>query len=364
MTVSESELTRRLAEIEDPLNDGDVVSMGLVDDVTVYDDTAAIDLAFNTPYAPAEMTLGNEIRDAVAEFDLEPDLSASVGEDQGFVEDVLPTVKNVVAVASGKGGVGKTTVATNLAAGLDALGARVGILDADVHGPNVPTLLPTDEEPGMAPNGDIQPPDSDGVTVMSTEYLMPSEGDEPAVLRGPMVNSVMMKFINEVQWGHLDYLIVDLPPGTGDASINLLQTLPVSGAVIVTTPQEMAVDDARKGLRLFEQHDTPILGVVENMSYVQCPSCDDDHDVFGADGASEICEAYDVELLAELPAHPAFDSDRTDGPAVRDEDNAMRESLLDLTERVADRVGAENRRRVAEHASTDDGVPVEPAVER
>ena len=365
MTLTESELTARLAEIEDPQNGEDIVSMDLVNDVRIHDGTAQVSLAFNAPFAPTEMDLGNEIRDVVAEAGLEPDLQAAVGEEHGFVEDVLPGVKNVVAVASGKGGVGKTTVAANLAAGLNDMGARVGLLDADVHGPNAPTLLPTDEEPGMASNGDILPPESDGVKVMSSEYLMPDEGDEPAVLRGPMVNNVMMKFINEVQWGYRDYLVVDLPPGTGDASINLLQTLPIAGAVIVTTPQEMAVADARKGLKLFEEHDAPILGVVENMSRFQCPSCDDEHDVFGAGGAEEICEAYDVPLLAQLPVHPAFDSDRTEGPAIGDEDNPMREDLLDLTEAVADRVGELNRRRVAEAEGTGaQDVPTESAVER
>ncbi|USZ68707.1 Mrp/NBP35 family ATP-binding protein [Halorussus salilacus] len=145
-----------------------------------------------------------------------------------------------------------------------------------------------------------------------------ADGDDPAVLRGPMVNNVMMKFIEGVQWGAIDYLIVDLPPGTGDASLNLLQTLPLAG-VIVTTPQEMAVDDARKGLRLFDRHDAPVLGVVENMSAFRCPDCEDDHAVFGSGGATAICEDYDVPLLAELPVHPDFDSAEREGPAVGDD---------------------------------------------
>jgi len=365
MTVTESELTTRLTDVEDPLVGADVVSMGLVTDVTVVEGTAEITLAFNAPFAPAEIEIGNAIRDVVTDLGLEPDLSASVGAEQGFETDVLPGVKNVIAVASGKGGVGKTTVAANLAAGLDELGARVGLLDADVHGPNAPSILPTEDQPGTTPRGDIVPPASDGVRIMSTDYLLPDEGDEPAVLRGPMVTNVMMKFVDEVQWGHLDYLVVDLPPGTGDASLNLLQTLPVAGVVIVTTPQEMAVADARKGLRLFEKHDAPILGVVENMSSFQCPSCDDEHALFGSGGAAAVCESYDVPLLGDLPAHPAFDSERSAGPAVRDEANAMRESLLDLTETVADRVGEVNRRRVADHADeAGDGVPAASAVER
>lgn|GEM_PF-5740413 len=201
-----------------------------------------------------------------------------------------------------------------------------------------------------------------GVRVMSMDMLT-KQSDDPAILRGLMVNQVMMNFIEDVEWGRLDFLLVDLPPGTGDASLNLLQTLPVTGVVIVTTPQEMAVADARRGLRLFEKHDTPILGLVENMSGFVCPSCDDHHDVFGSGTAQTICEDYDVDLLSRLPVHPGFDSERVDGPAIRDEQNAMRDDLQALTERVADRIGEVNRRQVATYVPAQDAetVPSEPA---
>jgi ATP-binding protein involved in chromosome partitioning len=352
MTLTASDLEARLKDVQDPDNGDDVVSMGLVNDVTVSEDTARISLAFNAPYSPAEIDIGNEIRDVVEDAGLDPDLRASVGEQHGFDEDVLPGVKNVVAVASGKGGVGKTTVAANLAAGLNDRGARVGILDADVHGPNVPRLLPTENEPGMTPNEEIVPPASDGVRVMSTDHMMP-DGDDPAILRGPMVNNVMMKFIEEVEWGRLDYLVVDLPPGTGDASLNLLQTLPLAGVVVVTTPQEMAVADARKGLKLFEKHDTPVLGVVENMATFECPNCEDRHRVFGEGGGAEIRADYDVPVLAELPVHPDFDSEEIDGPTIREEDSAVREDLFAFVDATADRIGEVNRRTVAEHAGLD-----------
>ena len=358
MTATEPDLYDRLATVEDPLNDDDIVSMRLVNDVTVRDGTATISLAFNAPYAPAEMEMGNEIRDVVEEAGLEPDLRAHAGEEQGFDEEILPGVRNVVAVASGKGGVGKTTVAANLAAGLHDRGARVGILDADVHGPNVPRVLPTEGEPGVTPDGDIVPPRSEGVMVMSTDHMMPDD-DQPAVLRGPMVNNVMMKFVNEVEWGRLDYLVVDLPPGTGDASLNLLQTLPVAGVVIVTTPQEMAVADARKGLRLFEDHDAPVLGVVENMSAYRCPHCEDTHEVFGDVGAADIASDYDVPVVSELPVHPDFDSE-TGKPVARDEDSDVRDDILAMVDIVADRIGEVNRRRVADHVGTagaDEEVP-------
>jgi ATP-binding protein involved in chromosome partitioning len=345
-TATESDLLDRLATVQDPKNDDDIVSMGLVNDVTVDGDTAEVSLAFNAPYAPAEIEIGNAVRDAVSDAGFDPELRAQFGDEHGFDADVLPGVRNVIAVASGKGGVGKTTVAANLAAGLKERGARVGILDADVHGPNVPRLLPTENEPGMLPEGDIVPPRSEGVMVMSTEHLLP-DGDDPAVLRGPMVNNVMMKFINDVEWGQLDYLIVDLPPGTGDASLNLLQTLPIAGVVVVTTPQEMAVADARKGLRLFADHDAPVLGVVENMSAFRCPECDDTHRVFGEGGADEIRADYDVPVVGTLPVHPDFDTETADGPTVRDDDSAVQADLEAMVEGVADRVGEVNRRQVA-----------------
>ncbi|WP_434522541.1 P-loop NTPase [Halorubrum sp. AS12] len=347
MTLTEAELTDRLAAVEDPLNDDDIVAMGLVDDVTISDGTAEVSLAFNAPHAPAEMEIGDAVREVIEAAGLDPELRAEFREEHGHETDALPGVRNVIAVASGKGGVGKTTVAANLAAGLRERGARVGILDADVHGPNVPRLLPTENEPGVTPNEEIVPPASDGVRVMSTDHLMP-DGDQPAVLRGPMVNNVMMKFVNEVEWGQLDYLVVDLPPGTGDASLNLLQSLPVAGVVIVTTPQEMAVADARKGLRLFDEHDAPVLGVVENMSAFRCPECGDTHAVFGEGGGDEIRDDYGVPVLSRLPVHPDFDSAGSDGPSVRDPDSPVREDLFEMVDSVADRVGEANRKRVAE----------------
>ncbi|WP_049925055.1 Mrp/NBP35 family ATP-binding protein [Halopiger goleimassiliensis] len=351
MSITEHELKIRLEEIEDPDIGEDIVSLGLVNDVTIEDETARISLALNAPYAPSEMELGNEIRDLCDEVGLEADLRAHVGEEHGFDDTVLPRVRNVIAVSSGKGGVGKTTVAANLAAGLEKRGAMVGILDADIHGPNVPRILPVEGEPGVMPNEDIVPPRSDGVRVISMGF-MTEEEDDPAILRGPMVNKFMMKFLEGVEWGRLDYLIVDLPPGTGDATLNLLQSMPVTGSVVVTTPQEMALDDTRKGIQMFNKHDTPVLGVVENMSSFVCPSCGDQHGLFGTEGADAIVENYDVPLLGRIPIHPDFGADDTAGPLVKDDDSPVQEYVEDVVGEVADRIGETNRRIVAEH--TDD----------
>lgn len=353
MDVSPSELKEKLGEVEDPRIGDDIVSLGLINDITIEDGTAKISLAFNSPYAPGEMEIGNEIREIVEEAGLEPELHAEVTAEQGFDQEIFPNIRNVIAVASGKGGVGKTTVAANLAAGLDQLGARVGLLDADIHGPNVPRILPVEDEPQVTQDERLLPPESDGVKVMSMDFLIKNQ-DDPAILRGPMVNNIMTHFLEEVEWGSLDYLVVDLPPGTGDASLDLLQSLPVAGAVIVTTPQQMSLDDARKGLRLFGEHDAPVLGIVENMSSFYCPSCGDTHEPFGSEGAQEIVEDYDIELLGKLPIHEDYGADGTTMPVVKDSESSVNEPTVELVDEIADRLGEVNRLRAAGRFETFD----------
>jgi len=219
----------------------------------------------------------------------------------------------------------------------------------------VPRIMPTDQEPTVTPDEErLIPAESDGVKTMSMGFLIKNE-DDPAILRGPMVNNVMTHFLENVEWGNLDYLVVDLPPGTGDASLDLLQSLPVTGVAIVTTPQQMAVDDARKGLRMFEKHEAPILGIVENMSEFHCENCGDTHDPFGDRGAEVISEDYDVEILGKLPIHSDFGADGTNRTVVKDEDSAVNEPTVDLIERIADRIGETNRRKVAGKLESVDG---------
>lgn len=361
MSITEHELESELQDVTDPLNDEDIVSLGLINEITIDDDRARISLAFNTPYSPVEMDIGSEIKAIVSEHGLEPDLRADVSEGMGFDEEVLPRVRNVIAVSSAKGGVGKTTIAANIAAGLNDLGGKVGLLDADIHGPNVPRILPVDADPGLTPDETLIPPNSNGVRIMSMGMLL-EDDDDPAILRGPMVNKFMMQFVEGVEWGYLDYLIVDLPPGTGDASLNLLQSLPVRGVVIVSTPQDMALDDTRKGIQMFRKHNTPVIGVVENMSTFICPSCEDEHQLFGTDGVNSIIDDYDVPLLQQVPLHPDFGADGSGGAVVSNEDSEVEPVMTDLVERVADRIGEINRRSVAEHV-TDDDSSVSPEVD-
>jgi len=210
-------------------------------------------------------------------------------------------VKNLIAVGSGKGGVGKTTVAVNLAIAFARLGHKTGLLDADVYGPNVPLMMGTNQTP-QAIGERIQPLLNYGVKLMSMGFLSP--GDKPLVWRGPMLHSVIQQFLRGVDWGDLDYLVIDLPPGTGDVQLSLIQTAPVTGAVVVTTPSDVALEDARKAVRMFEQVKVPILGIVENMSYLQCPHCDERIDVFSTGGGRRTAVDMGVNFLGALPLDP------------------------------------------------------------
>src|SRR3984893_4017295 len=210
-------------------------------------------------------------------------------------------VKSLVAVGSGKGGVGKTTVSVNLAVGLASLGYKVGLLDADVYGPNVPLMMGINKTP-MAFGDRIQPLEQFGVKLMSMGFLSP--GDKPLVWRGPMLHSVIQQFLRGVDWGELDYLVIDLPPGTGDVQLSLIQTAPVTGAIVVTTPSDVSLEDARKAIHMFHQVKVPILGIVENMSYLICPHCNERIDVFSHGGGRRTAEEMHVHFLAELPLDP------------------------------------------------------------
>ncbi len=220
---------------------------------------------------------------------------------QGQPKLPIPGVKNLIAIGSGKGGVGKTTVSVNLAVALAHLGYKTGLLDADVYGPNVPLMMGTNATP-TGKGERIQPLENYGVALMSMGFLNP--GDKPLVWRGPMLHSVIQQFLRGVDWGDLDYLIIDLPPGTGDVQLSLIQTAPVTGAIVVTTPSEVSLDDARKAVLMFQQVKVPVLGMVENMSYLQCPHCEERIDVFSNGGGQRTAEAMKINFLGALPLDP------------------------------------------------------------
>ncbi len=252
----------------------------------------------------------------------------------------IPGVKNLVAVASGKGGVGKTTVAVNLSIALNQSGAAVGLLDADVYGPNVPLMLGTNEQPRAIDERRILPVEAYGLKVISMGLLNP--GDRPMIWRGPMLHSVIQQFLRSVQWGELDYLIVDLPPGTGDVQLTLIQTVPLTGAIVVTTPSAVALADVRKAIEMFRQVNVEVLGVVENMSYFHCPHCEARIDVFGYGEGKRMAQLFGVPLLGEIEIDPQIRIGGDTGQPVTSlgEDTPGAKSLYAMARAVAARLSA------------------------
>jgi ATP-binding protein involved in chromosome partitioning len=250
----------------------------------------------------------------------------------------IPGVKNLVAIASGKGGVGKTTVAVNLSLALAKLGFKVGLLDADVYGPNVPIMLGTTQEPQATADRRIIPVQSQGVKMISMGLLSP--GDKPMIWRGPMLHSIITQFLRSVEWGELDYLLIDLPPGTGDVQLTLIQTVAVTGAVIVTTPSTVALADVRKAIEMFRQVNVEVLGVVENMSTFSCPHCNKAIDIFGHGEGSKTALAYGVPVLGEIEIDPRIrvGGDTGKPVAAQGEDAAGAKSLYHLARAVTNRL--------------------------
>jgi ATP-binding protein involved in chromosome partitioning len=342
--MDEAAVLDRLRDVEDPDLGDDIVTLGLVSDIDISEDEIHVSLALGAPYSPTETALAGEVREALSDLDKQVDLDAAV--ESGLVAEgsVLPGVENLIAVASGKGGVGKSTMAVNLAAGLSELGARVGLFDADVYGPNVPRMLGAAEPPQATADETLVPPEEYGMKLMSMDFLLGE--DDPVIWRGPMVHKVLTQLWEDVEWGALDYLVVDLPPGTGDTQLTLLQSVPVTGAVVVTTPQAVAVDDARKGLEMFGEHETPVLGIVENMNSFRCPDCGAEHAIFGDGGGEAFADEVDMPLLGTIPLDPAVRERSDDGePIVLDETSATGEAFREFVAATANNQGIIHRRR-------------------
>ncbi len=359
MTVDEDQVRERLRAVSDPALGSDVVSLGLIDDVRIEDGVANVSVAFNAPYATDEKAMGDRIREEIEGLGLEPALAISRSWEDP--DSPLPRVRNIVPVASGKGGVGKTTVATNVAIALAQTGARVGLLDADIYGPNVPGMMGIEARPGLTEDNMIVPPEADGIKLMSMAFLTDDDTD-PATLRGPMIDKLLSELLEETEWGELDYLFVDLPPGTGDEQLTLLQSVPVTGAVVVTTPEDIALSDVRKGIRMFHDRGTPVLGVVENMSSFTAPNSGEVYDIFGSGGGRTIAEEYDIPLLAEIPIDPEIRSGGdADKPVTVLQETAAAEQFFDLRDAVANRIGAVNRARIGDLDPDDPETPTVPA---
>jgi ATP-binding protein involved in chromosome partitioning len=294
-----------LETVEDPVLKQDLVRLGAVRNITREGSRVGLDLVLCTPAHPARTEIEDRTRQALLKLEgvetVDIRVSAEIpndGRTRGLADK---PIKNAIAVASGKGGVGKSTVAVNMAAALAKAGARVGLLDADVYGPNVPTMLGVEHMPTPKENKMV-PAEAYGVRLISIAFLV--EPGQPLIWRGPMLHSAIRQFITDVEWGELDYLIVDLPPGTGDAPLSLAQSMPLSGALVVTMPQKVSLEDARRGLEMFRTMDVPILGVVENMSYLELPD-GSQMDVFGQGGGRQLADQTGTRFIGAIPLDPS-----------------------------------------------------------
>ena len=302
-TITRDAVLAALGKVQEPELHQDLVSLGMVRDLSIDGKAVSFTVMLTTPACPLRGRIEKEAREAVEAIGAGPvtvKLDSDVPNDGRMRGLVTAPVKNAIAVASGKGGVGKSTVSVNLAVALAQSGARVGLMDADIYGPNLPTMMGAPRMPNPVENKLI-PAENYGVKIMSMGYLV--KPGQPLIWRGPMLNSAIRQFLGDVEWGELDYLIIDLPPGTGDAPLSLAQALPLSGVVIVTLPQQVSLEDASRGLEMFRQLDVPILGVIENMSYLTLPD-GSKMDVFGQGGGEAMARHYDVPFLGAIPMNP------------------------------------------------------------
>src|SRR5918997_6317469 len=301
--VTVDQVLSSLKNVVDPELHKDIVSMGMIKDLSINDGKVAFTLELTTPACPFNSEIEGDVRSAIASLgvkDLNMRVTARVMEGRSLsMDELLPGVKNIIAVASGKGGVGKTTVSVNLALALANAGAKVGLLDADIYGPSVPLMLGLKASPEVV-NNKIQPPEVEGVKVISMGFFY-EQSQQAGIYRGPIVSGIVKQFLTDVSWAELDYLIIDLPPGTGDAPLTIAQTIPITGIVIVTTPQDVAMNVAVKSIGMFNKLNIPIVGVVENMSYLSCPNCHDRINVFGKGGGQKISEQFNIPFIGEIP---------------------------------------------------------------
>ncbi len=303
-SVSAQQVEDTLKTVEDPNIGKNFVACKAVKDIQVEGDKVSIQIELGYPAMSMREQMATLINDKVAQLEGVKDVDITIGwkiQSHSVQKSLKPleNIKNVIAVASGKGGVGKSTTAVNLALALSAEGATVGILDADIYGPSQPRMLGVSGQPESSDGKSLEPMLGHGIQAMSIGFLIDEE--TPMIWRGPMVTQALEQLLNDTRWRDLDYLVVDLPPGTGDVQLTLAQKIPVSGAVIVTTPQDIALLDARKGLKMFEKVEVPVLGIVENMSVHICSQCGHEEPIFGTGGGERMAQENDVELLGKLP---------------------------------------------------------------
>jgi ATP-binding protein involved in chromosome partitioning len=340
--VSLQDVLNALKAVKDPDLGRDIVTLGFVKDLEVGDHRVSFTLQLTTPACPVRDQLVAQARAAVEALgvtQVEVRLATEVPA-RPAGHSLIPQVKSTIAVASGKGGVGKSTVAANLAVALQRSGAKVGLMDTDVYGPSVPILMGGSETPHVV-EGKLEPPVEYGIKLMSMAYFLPK--DEAVIWRGPMLHKTIQQFLGEVRWGELDYLIMDLPPGTGDIQLSLSQTIPLTGAVIVSTPQDLALTVASKAIAMFQKLNVPILGIVENMSYYLCPECGHREEIFGHGGAREAAHKLGFPFLGEIPLDPAIRIQSDNGkPVALDDSTIYGKAFREVAEAIAARISVAN----------------------
>jgi ATP-binding protein involved in chromosome partitioning len=327
-----------LGKVKDPEIGRDLVSLGMIEDLKVDGGKVSFTLNLTTPACPLKDEIQNSALEAVEELEgvSEVDITMGASVPIGQKKSEHKNIKNVIAVASGKGGVGKSTVAVNLAVTLAAKGASVGLLDADIYGPNIPTMMGVDRLGGTSEDK-ILPGENHGVKVISIGFMVKPE--QALIWRGPMLHSAIKQFISDVEWGELDYLVIDLPPGTGDVQLSLSQTLELQGGVIVTLPQQVSLDDALRGINMFQELEIPIFGVVENMSYLETPD-GERMDIFGEGGGEKLAEMTGVPYMGSIPIDPQVRKGGDAGiPVVLSHpDSAVSKALVEISEKIAAQV--------------------------
>ena len=353
--VTQDAVLDALRAVKDPEAQQDIVSLGLIRDLTIAESQVTFTLAFTNQSAASKATLHSMASRAVGRVPGVSKVQVKMGSGQparspqaqghghGHApgapkpEDFIPEVKQTIAVSSGKGGVGKSTVTVNLATALRLGGASVGIIDSDVYGPDIPLMLGSRGRPGMFENR-IIPVEAHGMKMMSIGLLVNDK--EPLVWRGPMIHSFIQQMLKDVNWGALDYLVFDMPPGTGDAQLSLSQVIPLSGVVMVTTPQEVALLDVRKAIAMFQKLNVPILGIVENMSYFVAPDTGKRYSIFGEGGGQRLANEYNVPLLAQVPLDPATRQAGDEGTPItlRVPDSPQARTFRDLAVAVRGRI--------------------------
>lgn len=307
--ITEKQALKALSNVKDPDLGRDIVSLGFVKNLKIDNGNIKFDLELTTPACPVKERLKLECESYLKGLPgvktVDVNMTSRVRKGASYKQENLNGVKNLLAVASGKGGVGKSTVAVNLAFALKKSGAAVGLMDADIYGPSLPTMLAVSDRPRVDENRNmIYPIEKYGIKLISMGFLL--SDNSPVIWRGPMVSGITQQFLNQVIWGELDYLVIDLPPGTGDIQLTLTQQAPLTGAVIVTTPQEVSAVDARRGLKMFEEVNVPVLGVIENMSYFVCDGCGKRHYIFRQGGGLKISQELNVQFLGNIPLESAI----------------------------------------------------------